>query len=375
MPGDAADWLRAWDSQGFHRTGTDGDEAGAAWLAREAAALGAAVTSEAFALDRIDPVDVCLELDDGRIDAVPVFDAPATGPDGVSGTLGPAGSDAAIGVAELSPQAVYSGEYHALRRNVVASRAGHRVPRCASRPGPAERRAVPCAVRRAGDPCSERGARGGARRRCTRQHGAAGRRIIGARRRPPATSSSTIAGRDRARPPVVVMTPRSSWWQSTAERGGGLVCWLRSLRALLAASAGDGRRADRQQRTRTGPSRARRRSSRGGRAGSAMRSGCIGAPISALPAARLTVMSANDELRALAAARAGACGPAAGCARARNAGAEWRDARHPSGRRTLCHAGRQQSAGSICRRTAGRMRLTWPRWSGSPQPRRGWWWR
>jgi hypothetical protein len=31
------------------------------------------------------------------------------------------------------------------------------------------------------------------------------------------------------------MTPRNSWWQSTAERGGGLVCWLQSLRALLAA--------------------------------------------------------------------------------------------------------------------------------------------
>jgi hypothetical protein len=31
------------------------------------------------------------------------------------------------------------------------------------------------------------------------------------------------------------MTPRSAWWQSTAERGGGLVCWLESLRALIAA--------------------------------------------------------------------------------------------------------------------------------------------
>ncbi len=31
------------------------------------------------------------------------------------------------------------------------------------------------------------------------------------------------------------MTPRSSWWQSTAERGGGLVCWLETLRALIAA--------------------------------------------------------------------------------------------------------------------------------------------
>ena len=80
MSGEAVEWLRAWDSQGFHRTATDGDEAGAVWLAREAAALGATVTSETFALDRIDPIDTCLELEDGRIDAVPVFDAPPTGP-------------------------------------------------------------------------------------------------------------------------------------------------------------------------------------------------------------------------------------------------------------------------------------------------------
>jgi len=31
------------------------------------------------------------------------------------------------------------------------------------------------------------------------------------------------------------MTPHSSWWRSTAERGGGLVCWLESLCALIAA--------------------------------------------------------------------------------------------------------------------------------------------
>ncbi len=31
------------------------------------------------------------------------------------------------------------------------------------------------------------------------------------------------------------MTPRSSWWQSTAERGGGLVCCLETLRALITA--------------------------------------------------------------------------------------------------------------------------------------------
>src|SRR6202040_1754822 len=45
----------------------------------------------------------------------------------------------------------------------------------------------------------------------------------------------TLRGSRPSSAPVVVMTPRSSWWQSTAERGGGLVCWLESLRALIAA--------------------------------------------------------------------------------------------------------------------------------------------
>jgi hypothetical protein len=44
----------------------------------------------------------------------------------------------------------------------------------------------------------------------------------------------TLPGRNASLPPLVVMTPRSSWWQSTSERGGGLVCWLETLRTLLA---------------------------------------------------------------------------------------------------------------------------------------------
>ncbi len=47
-----------------------------------------------------------------------------------------------------------------------------------------------------------------------------------------------VAGRECGKPPLVVMTPRSSWWQSTAERGGGLVCWLESLRALIGERPG-----------------------------------------------------------------------------------------------------------------------------------------
>ncbi|MBO0739169.1 MAG: hypothetical protein J2P48_21945, partial [Alphaproteobacteria bacterium] len=66
-------------------------------------------------------------------------------------------------------------------------------------------------------------------------------RLVAHGRRTPAQAINIIValeGRDSSEPPLVVMTPRSSWWQSTAERGGGIVCWLESLRALIAQPPG-----------------------------------------------------------------------------------------------------------------------------------------
>src|SRR6516225_10135596 len=115
----AAAWLRAWDSQGIHRTATAGDEAGADWLIEEAARLGAAPAVEKFVLDRLDPIEAYLEFDGVRIPGVPVFDAPSTESDGVAGILGPVGAETSIAVAELSPRSIYSPDYEELRRNTA----------------------------------------------------------------------------------------------------------------------------------------------------------------------------------------------------------------------------------------------------------------
>jgi hypothetical protein len=115
----AVAWLSAWGSQGAHRTATTGDEAGALWLTHEAAGLGVEVASEAFALDRLDPVARYPELDGERISAVPAFDAPATGTDGVNGTLSLNDHDEAILVAKLAPQSVYTREYERVRHDTA----------------------------------------------------------------------------------------------------------------------------------------------------------------------------------------------------------------------------------------------------------------
>ena len=233
----AVGWLRAWDSQGAHRTATAGDEAGAVWLAQEAASLGAEVGSVVFELDRLDPVACYLELDGERIPAVPVFDAPATCANGMTGTLSRSGHVEAILVAKLTPRSVYSGEYERLRRDTA-----HRalVILCSGeRPGMgllnAERFRNPYGTPAIHVPseASETVLAGAAR--------AASARVVAENRYAPAAARNVvvaIVGSRRASPPVVVMTPRSSWWQSTAERGGGLGCWLESLRALIAAPPG-----------------------------------------------------------------------------------------------------------------------------------------
>ena len=226
-------WLQAWDGQGPHRTGTAGDEAGAAWLAGEIERLGVVAANEEWPFDRLDPIACLLDIDGFRIEGVPVFDAPPTGADGIAGRLGPAGSAAAIGVVELPPQAVYSGEFEKLRREP-----GHRalVIVCRGvRPGlgliNAERFREPYGAPAIHVTSEARAAVLSATAR------GAEVRLVSASRRVRARARNIVAtlpGRDRGRPPTVIMTPRSSWWQSTAERGGGIVCWLETLRALSA---------------------------------------------------------------------------------------------------------------------------------------------
>ena len=202
-------WLTAWDSQASHRTGASGDEAGAVWLAREAASFGIDVATEPFELNRLDPLTCYLELDGERISAVPAFDAPPTGADGVTGTLSLNDHDNAILVAELSPRSVYTGEYEGLRRD-AAHRALVIVCRGA-RPGmgllSAEQFRHPYGAPTIhvsseatqtvlGDAAS-----------------AAPARVVAESQRVPATARNVVVvlrGYRRFSPPVVVMTPRSS---------------------------------------------------------------------------------------------------------------------------------------------------------------------
>ncbi len=226
-------WLMAWDGQGIHRTGTEGDQAGADWLAREAAALGGQVTEETFALDRIDPVQAFVEVDGERVAGVPMFDAPDTPKGGVAGLVSRPDGEGLVALAEFSPWAVYTPAFAAMRRTtkaraIVAETKG-------GAPGLALLNAESFRAPY-GPAILQVPSEAGAALEAAFARGAAFRVVTESGRVPARTRNIVVVvrGRDAGRPPLVVMTPRSSWWQSTSERGGGLVCWLEALRAVLA---------------------------------------------------------------------------------------------------------------------------------------------
>lgn len=222
----AAAWLQAWDSQGYHRTATPGDEAGADWLR---AAAETELRDEVFSLDRLDPLDAFVDIDGVRVHGEPMFDAPDTPEGGVTGRHG---RDVAIH--ELSPQAVYGAEFRAMRQ---ASRQGALViVTRGERPGLAMINAEGFSAPY-GPPILQVGSEHASLLRDAVAKHAEFRVVLRSRRTRAQARNLvvTLPGRSPERPPLVVMTPRSSWFQSTSERGGGLVCWLECLAALRAA--------------------------------------------------------------------------------------------------------------------------------------------
>lgn len=228
----AAAWLRAYDAQGHHRTGQLADLESADWLATQAAALGAVVTRESFAIDRIEPADCYVELDGTRIPAVPMFDAAFTRSDGIEGRLG-ADASAEIGLSVMGPLAIYQPEYEAFRRS--PRRALVTVTK-GDEPGlalfNAEHFLAPYGVPNVLVASTAEAALTAAAAR-----GAQLRVVADVRRVPSDLVNvvATVPGRRGDARPVVVMTPRSGWGHCASERGGGIVCWLEVLRALQAA--------------------------------------------------------------------------------------------------------------------------------------------
>ena len=229
--------IQAYDAQGYHRTGTEVDNASAEWLAGQVRQLGVKPSLEPFALSRVDPQLAYVRIADRRIDGFPMFDAGFTTADGVTGRLGPLGSDAEIGLAETLPyQLAQTSETDIL---LAARRSRHKallLVTGGSRPGLFLMNASAFS-KPAGPPMLQISSVESAWLNEQTQKRAEVTLVAHVNRRTVRAFNVTaqISGRDPNLTPLVFMAPRSGWWHCASEQGSRLVRWLEVMRILAAA--------------------------------------------------------------------------------------------------------------------------------------------
>jgi hypothetical protein len=226
--------IRAYENQGFHRTGTDVDRVSGDWLANEVRQIGLEPEREEFSLSRVDPAGTSLVVNGRTVEGLPFFDGGFTSPAGISGILGALDSGASIGLTEIPPNASETGALGDARRQsrhqaIIAITRG-RVPGfCPSNADSFLRPFGPPVLQVAGEEaafladCARQGAKVLLTAYAQRVHAQAFNVV------------ARVSGTDRGAAPLVVMTPRSGWWRCASERGGGLACWLEIMRATHAA--------------------------------------------------------------------------------------------------------------------------------------------
>src|SRR5262249_35920610 len=108
--------IRAYEEQGFHRTGTAVDQGSGEWLANEVRQIGLEPIHEEFALSRVDLVDASLVANNRKIEGLPLFDGGFTSPAGIAGPLGNLNDEASIGLVEIAPNGAEAGALGDARR-------------------------------------------------------------------------------------------------------------------------------------------------------------------------------------------------------------------------------------------------------------------
>ncbi|GGJ03533.1 hypothetical protein [Neoroseomonas lacus] len=228
-----AGFFADYDAFGDRRTGGEGDAAAAAWLRDKTAATGAEARLLPAPFTRLTPGRATLEGASFAFEGLPLFDGGLTGPDGIVGHLGPLGSDAPIGIAEMDPAAA-SLPGNAFARARAESRHAGIVIALRTKPdGLAPLNAHDLAAP-FGPPVLQLAGRDAPRLMALTEAGAQAR-LVATGTRAPGLSQSIRAELAGMAPPLVLLTPRTSWWTSTAERGGGILAWLAALKALAQA--------------------------------------------------------------------------------------------------------------------------------------------
>jgi hypothetical protein len=230
--------IRDWDQQGMHRAGLVGEKLSGEWLIGQIHKLGGLATCQHFDFSRI-CIDSALPtsaltIGDEVISGLPLFDAPETSADGVTGRIVPLGEAGEIGYVELTPDAAtLKDEPFALLRR----RSLHQAIVVATRVrgagiAPLNARHFPHAY---GAPVLQVAGSEATRLASYAARGETANLRVRYKHVPASSFNilSVVESTHKTMPPLVVITPRTSWFTSTAERAGGIAIWLHIMQSVL----------------------------------------------------------------------------------------------------------------------------------------------
>ena len=237
--------IQGWDAIIDHRTGTDGDQRTAEWLADMIRAAGAEPHLDAFPFTRRILHECAISIGDRRLEGVPAFDGGYTTEEGILARLTPLMEDSkknykgdCIAVTSFSPAGehpptlLHSARTKPYQAIVAYSARAEMIPGLALVNAPRYHEPY-------GPPVLQ----------VATEHqdwleDAAGEQALAhlvahvTQEETTACNVQTrITGRDPSLAPLVIMTPRSAWWTCTAERAGGIALWLACVRHFVDAGS------------------------------------------------------------------------------------------------------------------------------------------
>ncbi len=226
--------LIKWDSIKLHRTGTEGDNETAYWLADEINKCG--LTGEVDSFNFIKRTPGRCEVTNGTHTAIglPMFDGGSTSSNGLEGPHGSLTTDDVIAITQFgsSTDDELSKNLNEARKknkhpaivaisNVYPNIPGLAVLNAESYKNPYGPPVLQVATQEAE----------WLMRLKAEEKISVSVELID-EKSDAINVQAMIEGKDQSLSPLVVMTPKSGWWTCTSERGGGIIIWLNAMRYL-----------------------------------------------------------------------------------------------------------------------------------------------
>lgn len=221
-------WIERWDGSDQHRTGTAGDWQTSEWLLEEISSLGAGAELSSFPFIRKNVQTAQLTIGHKHYAGVPMFDGGSTSSRGCLGCLSTIPKEDSI----LVLTDASSDSLNQVRRvqdvKGIVMVSDSRTPGLALLNADSFEKPFGPPVLQVSSEFREDLID------CACSNESAMLSVVFDDQRTTACNVETkIAGTKPDLAPLVVMTPKSSWYTSTAERIGGIVCWLECIRHFV----------------------------------------------------------------------------------------------------------------------------------------------